>query len=179
MKTIYFIRHAQTVSNVEGIRAGSELESPLTVEGEQQAHEAGKYLKDKAIQLIVVSPMGRTRQTAGIIAQEIGLDSSKMIEDELIIERAFGKYSGTHFMDFIRDIEAGQLDETGVEMPKALFDRVSKVFEWLASRPEDTILIVSHGATGRMFRLVNQKRPHDDFHLIKSFDNAEIDCYTI
>ncbi len=178
MKTIYFVRHAESHANADGIMAGQELETPLTDKGRQQAKAAGEFLKDKGIELIMVSPMERTRETASIIAKEIGLDKTRMIENKLILERAFGHYSGQPYEDYVRDAQQNQV--TGdVEPPEDLFKRVSEAFAWLEARPETTILVVSHGATGRMFRLVDQKLSHDDFKSIQRFDNAEIDKFTL
>lgn len=178
-KKIYYIRHAETEAIVNDILAGRELETLLTENGKQQAKEAGQFLKDKGIELIVVSPMERTRQTAAIIAKELGLDASKLIENELIIERAYGTYSGKSFKEFKQAAAAGRLDKSQLETSEELFARVAKAFEWLSARPEQTILVVSHGATGRMFRVVDQKLSHADFHKVKNFANAEIDEFTI
>lgn len=178
MKTIYFVRHAESQANADGIMAGHELESPLTETGKRQAKAAGQFLKDKDIQMMMVSPMQRTRQTAAIIADEIGLDESKLIENKLILERGYGDYSGRPYQDYVKDNQTGQVNDT-VEKPETLFKRVSEAFEWLAQRPESVMLVVSHGATGRMFRLVDQKLHHSDYHKIQRFGNAEIDEFTI
>lgn len=178
MKTIYFVRHGESEANVNGIMAGGEYESPLTAKGKEQARQAGELLRDKGIQLIVVSPMERTRQTAAIIAKELGLGPDKMIESKLVIERAYGYYSGRPYHKYGEDADAGIVNDS-VETPAGLFKRVSKAFDWLAQRPEEVILVVSHGATGRMFRLVDQKMSHNDFHTIERFSNAEIDEFTI
>lgn len=179
MKTVYFVRHGESEANANGLMAGREYESPLTENGKQQAKKAGQYLKGKGIELIMVSPMERAKQTAEEIAKELGLDKSKIVESELVIERAYGSYSGRDYSIFKRDAEAGQIDESQLETPEDLYNRVKEAFKWLAVRPEKVILVVSHGATGRMFRLVDQKIPHSDFHTIKRFENAEIDEFTI
>jgi broad specificity phosphatase PhoE len=48
----------------------------LTPRGIEQARKTGAYLKDKNIFAVISSPTGRTRQTARIIAEEIGLKGS-------------------------------------------------------------------------------------------------------
>lgn len=179
MKKIYFVRHAESQANATGIMAGREWETPLTKKGEQQAKEAGQFLKDKGIELMMVSPMERTRKTAAIIAEEIGLSKSKLIENELIMEQGMGKYSGQPYAAYAEAKKMGTLDLTQIESAKELFDRVAKAFDWLAARPESTILVVSHGATGRMFRTVDRKLSHDDFRTMERFGNAEIDQFTI
>lgn len=173
------MRHAESQANAGGIMAGHELETPLTEAGKAQAQKAGVFLKDTGIQLVMVSPMERTRQTASIIAKELGLDKSKLVESRLVIERGFGEYSGKSYEEYLNAIKDGTLDQSQLEPAEELFDRVAQAFAWLDARPEDTMLVVSHGATGRMFRLVDQKLSHKDFHKIERFGNAEIDKFTI
>jgi len=45
----------------------------LTPKGRQQARKTGEYLKGRNIGAVIASPFGRTRQTARIIALEVGL----------------------------------------------------------------------------------------------------------
>src|SRR5690349_11276037 len=101
MKTIYFVRHGESQANADGIMAGREWETPLTETGMKQARKAGQFLKGKGIQMIMVSPMERTRRTASIIAEEIGLEPSKLIENDLIMEQGMGKYSGRPYQAYI------------------------------------------------------------------------------
>lgn len=179
MKQIYLIRHAESEAGAKGIMAGSDLDSPLSDKGRQQAKEAGQYLKDKGIELMMVSPMSRTRETAKIIADEIGLSASKLIESELVMERDFGRYSGAPYADYLKERKKGILDQSQLEPLPKLEARVRKAFEWLAARPEQVILVSSHGSTGRMFKIIDQELAHDDFHSLKSFQNCEIYEFTI
>jgi probable phosphoglycerate mutase len=179
MKKIYFIRHAESEAGAIGIMAGPELETPLSAKGKEQAHEAGKFLKDKGIQLMMVSPMQRTQQTAAIIAEEIGLDASKLIENDLVIERRFGTYSGRPYVDYRKAIADGTVDVSQLEPTEEVHERVQKALKWLEARPEETILVVSHGSTCRMFHLVGQQMHHKDINEIKHFANAEIGELTI
>lgn len=179
MKTIYFIRHAETDAGADDILAGGEYETPLNVKGRAQAKAAAEYLKDKKIELMMVSPMDRTQETARIIAKELGMDQSKLVDSELIRERNFGRYSGQSYSEYSRQLHAGTLDQSELEPTEKLHDRIAKAFEWIAARPEKTILVVSHGSAGRMFRVVDAKQAHDDFHVAKRFGNAEIDVFTI
>src|SRR5581483_5723923 len=73
MKKLYFIRHGESVSNVERWHAG-RIDTPLTERGRQQAREAGKKAKAQKLHfdLIVSSPLSRALETARIIAKEIG-----------------------------------------------------------------------------------------------------------
>lgn len=179
MKTIYFVRHGLSEANVARIMAGSEYETPLTDIGKKQAKKAGKTLKDKNIQLIVASPMGRTLETAELICEQIGYDKSKIIKNELLVERGLGHYDGLPYEKYQSDVEEDKVIMEGLESFEDLYLRVKKAFKWLEQRKEDCILVVSHGATGRMFRVVDRELSHDDFHEIERFDNCEIDEFTL
>jgi broad specificity phosphatase PhoE len=75
--TVFVVRHAEAYKNVShppGMPKG-KLDS-LTPRGIEQARNTGAYLKDKNIFVVVASPTGRTRETARIIAEEIGLKGS-------------------------------------------------------------------------------------------------------
>lgn len=179
MKTVYFVRHAQSQANVDGLMAGSEFETPLTKDGENQAKEAGEYLKNKGIEVIVCSPMKRTVKTAQIIAKEIGYDAKKIVTNPLLTERGLGYYSGKPFEEFLNDQNSGHVVDDDMESFEALHDRVQEAFRWLRSLKQDTILVVSHGATGRMFRVVDRELAQDDFHQMERFDNCEVDEFTL
>ncbi len=73
----FVVRHAEAYKNVShpSDMAKEKLDS-LTPRGIEQARKAGAYLKDKNIFAVISSPTGRTRQTARIIAEEIGLKGS-------------------------------------------------------------------------------------------------------
>lgn len=178
MKTVYFIRHAHTQAIADGVMAGSEFETELTDEGKEQARKAGKELADKGIELIVVSPMKRTRQTAQIIAEAIGLDSHQVVENDLIVERGFGDYSGASFEKYSRQLRDGTLDESQLEPTEQVHQRIKQFIEWLQQRPEQTILVVSHGAIGRMFRLIRDKGHHSQIRQAERFAPTEIDTFT-
>lgn len=72
-KIIYFVRHGETVLNAQGIRQGAE--GPLTEKGKAQAlATARKFPKKRGKpQVIYASPFQRTRETAEIIARELGI----------------------------------------------------------------------------------------------------------
>jgi broad specificity phosphatase PhoE len=91
MKTIFIIRHGQTVWNLER-RMQGRLDSPLTHEGTEQAHSQGILLKSLApVEEMYVSPSGRTRETAYIINSYV---RARVIYEETLMERDVGIWSG-------------------------------------------------------------------------------------
>ncbi len=71
----YLLRHGESLINVKGLVScwPEKIYSPLTRKGVKQIKEDAKKLKKKKIKLIFSSDMLRTKQTAKIIAKELGL----------------------------------------------------------------------------------------------------------
>lgn len=167
MKKLYFVRHGLSVMNKKGIFSG-RTDTPLAPEGHEQARQTGKEAKQLGIDCIVTSPMRRARQTAEIIAAEIGYPPEKIIEHEFFMERGFGPLEGTPYQP------QQNLDEVdGVESSLEIIERAKQGVEYLRSLPYDTILVVSHGSTGRALRHVLQ--PHIPFEHPSRFDNAKLE----
>jgi uncharacterized phosphatase len=154
VKHLYFVRHGLSEANKAGIWSG-QRQTPLSPEGYEQAHEAGKAAKDLSIDLIVCSPFERTVDTAKIIADEIGLTHDNIIPNKLFIERGLGELEGKPWK-----IEHSIDDYEGVETRSSLFARMKYAQEYLESLPADTILVVGHGASGRALRhVINPEIP--------------------
>lgn len=92
---IYFVRHGQSEANEAGLFTG-KLDSPLTVIGVSQAIEMGQNLRRMGVRpkRIVVSSLSRARDTARIIAEQIGYDTSDITLDEDFDEYDFGDLNG-------------------------------------------------------------------------------------
>ena len=71
MSLIYFVRHGESVSNVNYIFNNSLEEDPLTEKGILQAKATAKWLADKPIDALYSSPIPRALETAKLIAEEI------------------------------------------------------------------------------------------------------------
>jgi len=72
----YFVlRHGESLRNVLKMAScwPEKIKSPLTEKGIRQIKRAAKELKKKKIDLIFSSDLLRTKQTAEIVAREIGL----------------------------------------------------------------------------------------------------------
>ncbi|MGH7249873.1 MAG: histidine phosphatase family protein, partial [Minisyncoccia bacterium] len=83
-KLIYFVRHGETESNAKQIRQGPE--GHLTEKGRAQALATAKRFP-KGVgrpQAIIASPYERTKETAGIIAKELGMEVEY---SDLLVER--------------------------------------------------------------------------------------------
>lgn len=108
--TIYLFRHGETDWNVEGRRQG-RLVSPLTQGGEFQAEKNAmrvrKRLSLDADVAFFASPLGRARQTALIMAKELGIPEQAIVFEPRLMECSFGVWEGLT----TSEIKARYLDE--------------------------------------------------------------------
>ena len=94
--TLAFIRHGQTEMNKVG-RFQGRLDSPLTELGEAQARRVGVRLRALAAEVggdwvVDASPLGRTRRTAELVAEGMGLAVRR--HDPRLAEVDFGPWEG-------------------------------------------------------------------------------------
>jgi broad specificity phosphatase PhoE len=156
MNDIYLIRHGETEWNVQG-RFQGRLDSVLTNTGVKQAEAIGRRLAglDLSFDAFITSPLGRTRQTAAIIA---GLARLPAVQwDDRLAEVSLGSWDGltdididaqwsvlldgsTQFDWFFRSPDGESYD--------AVFQRAEC---WLRERQGVTVA-VSHGLISRLIR---------------------------
>jgi isoleucyl-tRNA synthetase len=100
-KNEYFLlRHGEAICNKKEIlvtQIPEKIRSPLTKKGEKEIKEAAKKLKNKKIDLIFASDFERTKQTAEIVAKELGL---KVIYDKRLREINVGSFDGKKLKDW-------------------------------------------------------------------------------
>ena len=97
MTTLYLIRHGQTVANVEHKISG-QIETDLTPFGRDQILQTAQNLKSigVSLDLILCSPLKRTKDSAQIIAEQI---PAPIIYDDGLKEFSNGIYEGTKIED--------------------------------------------------------------------------------
>lgn len=88
---IYFVRHGETEWNKKEILQGHK-DSPSTIKGINNAEKLGKILRDKKIEIIYSSDLGRCVQTAEIINRWLKV---KIIKTKELRERNFGDLNGS------------------------------------------------------------------------------------
>ena len=92
-KPVYFVRHGQTIWNVENKICGA-TDIALTDLGHQQAVETGNMILEREIKAdeILYSPLSRARDTALHISEITGIPAR---EEPRLKEQNFGKYEST------------------------------------------------------------------------------------
>lgn len=170
MKKFAIVRHGECEANLHNRLAGSRNDSPLTKNGIRQARETGRALLDADIKLdrIISSPLSRAKDTARIIADELGYNG-KIEEDNRIIERDFGSATD-------QPMTATLFDETDdMEQPVDLYNRLKDFFKDVSGSNEN-ILIVTHGGVSHMISIIFNQAPGvgiDDFFKAPKLGNAE------
>ena len=86
-----FIRHGQTDWNRDDRLQGSS-DIPLNDVGRQQAHEAAAILRGGGWEAIVSSPLSRARETAEIMAADLGIELGPSYA--AFVERDYGVNEG-------------------------------------------------------------------------------------
>ena len=150
--TIILLRHGVTQSTERKLFCGSGGADPgLTPTGVEQAQRAASWLKRLGgVDAIISSPLQRTRETAAVVANELGLD----VELEAgLAEASFGEWDGFTFADIMERWPAELNDwlaSTAVAPPGGEpFDEVYERVSAAADRVLDayagkTVVAVSH-----------------------------------
>jgi probable phosphoglycerate mutase len=73
MTELLLVRHGLPVSGVH--------QPPLAPEGVEQARRLGSWLKGEDVDVMVVSPMRRARETADAVAGEVGREVDAVLDD--------------------------------------------------------------------------------------------------
>jgi probable phosphoglycerate mutase len=159
---IFFVRHGETVWNREG-RLQGQADSPLTLRGVQLSLAYGDFLKGALAATspdrvgLFMSPLGRTRQTASLLADALGLPLASFAVDPLLAEHDVGVLEGLDWQEIearhglTRD--AWRRWETRAPGGESRLDVLRRAERWLGeARPHDVAVLVSHGGVSRAFR---------------------------
>ena len=140
---IGLFRHGQTDWNINFLLQGV-TDIPMNSTGIAQVKTAARALRRDDWDLVLTSPLGRARETAEIIAEQLGFDD--IHQQELLVERSFGEAEGLAYDQW--KLKYSNLDEIpGGESKSELTARSELLLQTLArTHPGKRILAISHGA---------------------------------
>jgi len=153
LRNHYFIlRHGQTTFQAKKKKfiypSPENPPVPLTEKGEKQIETAAQKLKGKKIKAIYSSDFFRTRQTAGIVAKELGL---KVKLDKRLRDLNLGIYHGKTKEEFYRELPKNSMKRFS-QRPKEgeswqdVEERMRNFIKEIDKRHKnENILIISHG----------------------------------
>jgi broad specificity phosphatase PhoE len=143
-KTFYFVRHGQTDANANSLMCGGDWDIALNSVGLLQAKNLSEKIESLTpkIELICISPMIRTQETARNINLKAGLPTLTV---EGLREWRVGDWEKRPWQDVPNPFNTTE-DPTNGESREVFENRVSKTINEELNKHSETILFVSHGA---------------------------------
>ncbi|MDE2292979.1 MAG: 2,3-diphosphoglycerate-dependent phosphoglycerate mutase [Elusimicrobia bacterium] len=93
MGKLVLVRHGQSQWNLEN-RFTGWVDVPITELGAEEAHKAGRMLKDVRFDVAFTSALQRAQQTLDIILEETGQKGLPVVKDQALNERHYGDLQG-------------------------------------------------------------------------------------
>ena len=174
MKLI-IVRHAETNYNVQHLtnyNAGVDVH--LTERGERQAEKLAEVLREVPIDVIFVSRLKRTKQTAEIVNRQRGI----LVVEDGRLDDVYNGFEGRPVSEAKAwrnsqpDPVRAKLSEEW-ESVQDVNKRVRSFLRDVAGRDEETILVVTSSHLMKHFRMINGEGSMDDV-LGKSAQNVGI-----
>jgi broad specificity phosphatase PhoE len=167
MPVLYYVRHGETDSNMQG-RLQGRRDTSLNARGRQQAAECGVLLRNlfardhrKAQDFkYVSSPLKRARETMEILRATLGLQVHDYEIDVRLIEIAYGEWEGLTLQEIemrnasvlsARERDKWDFAPPGGESYRELADRIGS---WYNSLAADTV-VAAHGGGVRALMAIS------------------------
>ena len=159
---IYLFRHGETEWNTEGRRQGHK-NSPLTSRGKLQAKNNARCLQQNSslVEPVIIysSPLGRAKDTAQIILNELNISINSIIFDDRLMESSFGKWEGLTDHEVAEQYpdswQKRKVDRWNTRPPsgESYADVNTRVSEWYKEvKFSPTTIVICHGLTSRVLR---------------------------
>ncbi|MDO8444332.1 MAG: class I tRNA ligase family protein [bacterium] len=183
---ILFVRHGESEKNVLGVKSNTLDRYPLTELGRIQALSAADKLSDN-IDIIISSPVLRTKETAEILSQKIGI---KVIFDDLISEYSYGNWNDKTDAELLStddDYQSykkltspedrfhfrfGKTGETRHEITQRVGKFLDKITKEYAGK---TIAVVSHGGINAAIKKTLNNCSFEEYFRKEQIDHETIE----
>ena len=149
MKTVYFLRHGQTVQNHALVHQSPE--AMLSERGKLQAQKAAARLADESFDIILTSPLLRAVQTAEAVAETTGkhIEKVALFEELRRPRELFGTswlspYALSVMIRLYWNAGKDNWHHSDEENLEEFHARSRRALEYLQQRPEEKILVVTH-----------------------------------
>jgi len=175
---LFVVRHGETDGNLYKIMDGIR-DIDINETGINQAKITRDKLKDIKFDLIITSPLIRTKHTMEVI----NINNYPVIYDSRIIERDCGEFIGLPFSSLDRDLYWNYYDKTKyerVESIDTLFKRVFSFLDDIKEKYKDkTILLVTHSGVGKAIDCYFNGIPEDGNLQVLELINCEVKEYNL
>lgn len=162
MHSIYFVRHGQTIWNVENKICGA-TDIALTDLGHRQALATGQRILDEKIVAdeILYSPLVRAKDTALHISEITGIPAR---EEPLLKEQNFGKYESTprNGAEFLEAKKCFACQYEGGESMLRMAQRIYNLLD-ACKQDEKTYILVAHNGIARIVESYFHEMTNDEF----------------
>lgn len=169
---IWVMRHGQTNYNLRQLCNDDPRDDVhLTENGVQQALAAALQLHSVDLRVIYCSPLPRTRQTAALVAQ----NRDVLVEPHADLSDIRSGYNGRPVRDYEAAIAHDPLHASvnGGESLMQHKQRVLRFIEWLTAQPQETVLVIAHEETLRVFAAYFRGLDDETMRLL-AFGNCEL-----
>lgn len=153
MTLLTLVRHGQTDWNLDRRIQGS-TDIPLNDTGRADARAAAALLADSTHHAVYASPLLRARETAQIIADELGLDSPELVPE--MRERTFGEGEGILVAEYLARYGDWLATPPDAETLAGVCERALGALDVIArgarrrSAPvAESVIVVTHGGVIR------------------------------
>lgn len=173
---LYITRHGQTDGNLFKIMDGIR-DIDLNETGIKEAEKTRDNLKEIKFDLIISSPLIRTKHTMEII----NINDYPVIFDDRVMERDCGEFTGLSFDKLDRDLYWNYHDKNIYERAESmehLFKRVYEFLDEIKEKYEDkTILLVTHSGVTKVINCYFNGIPEDGNLQVLGLKNCEVKIY--
>jgi broad specificity phosphatase PhoE len=190
VEQLYVVRHGRTEWN-EARRMQGQRDSPLSNAGRGHARQHGALLRREGAERLIVSPLGRTRQTAAIAGATLHVPVEF---DARLMERHFGDWEGLRVEEVERQFpdvwtewrrDPYNFRPPGGENLPDMLRRVTPLLESLRELPETKVALVSHGGIARAIlthflelspaQAIDVAQPNDLVYRL-DFSTTKVEC---
>jgi broad specificity phosphatase PhoE len=145
VERLILARHAETDWNVRQLVNGDPAVAVvLTERGRDEAQELGEELADEPIDLCVVTPFGRTAETAELALA--GREVPRLVVAELG-DPAYGSFEGSSlqaYREWAWSNPSSTVPPGGGEARAAIVERYARAFRRLLALEQEVVLAVCH-----------------------------------
>ena len=153
--TYYVMRHGGATSNEQNILSADDtVESHLTEKGKEQVRKATSSLQNNKIDLIITSPLHRTRETALLVAEGLDIAADSIIFEPTIRELQSGIWNGKGITEFVQEFPLETRFEKTPEGGENYVDIKKRMGDFIYGLEKKydgkTILIITHATPAMM-----------------------------
>ena len=174
---VHALRHGQSEYNL--LRLCNDDPSqpvPLTPSGREQAARAAAALAGHGVEILYSSPLQRARETAAIVSSDTG---APVVVDARLADirsgcegRPVAEYQAAIARDPLR------ARPNGGESLLDHWQRIRGFLDWLAAQPHQTVGLVAHEETLRVFKGIAENLP-PEATVDLAFGNCEVYSFTL